>query len=220
MGGYVAVRVDPSAYKSRLEAFSIQVLDNPKDLAFQIIHHYEELVNSVNARGLSPLHFSAAKPFTFKSGSHLGHWNEFIYHWGAAMQMQWEIKWHQFIKHSVPLHFFIPYKNDNKSPSEVFTETHKALVKEGGERLNKTSESCSVVATLNATIAFAASTTLPGGVKGESGTPTLENQRERSRFPLGNKKKKERIERKQQSVREKNERETKTRGEKEIEDNK
>ncbi|KAK1560787.1 hypothetical protein Q3G72_030896 [Acer saccharum] len=50
------------------------------DLAFQIIHHYKELVNSVNERGFSPLHLLAAKPSAFRSGSHLGRWNEFIYH--------------------------------------------------------------------------------------------------------------------------------------------
>uniref|UniRef100_A0A2N9I3Q8 PGG domain-containing protein n=1 Tax=Fagus sylvatica TaxID=28930 RepID=A0A2N9I3Q8_FAGSY len=57
---------------------------------------------------------------------------------GAALQMQWEIKWY-----------------------------------EGGEWLNKTSESCSVVAALIATVAFAASTTIPGDINPENGTPNL-----------------------------------------------
>ncbi|KAK4849358.1 hypothetical protein QYF36_023950 [Acer negundo] len=38
------------------------------DLAFQIIHHYEELVNSMNDRGLSPIHLLAAKPSAFRRG--------------------------------------------------------------------------------------------------------------------------------------------------------
>ncbi|GMI73801.1 hypothetical protein HRI_001049400 [Hibiscus trionum] len=94
---------------------------------------------------------------------------------GAALQMQWEIKWYEFVKHSMPVHFFPRYNKDNKTPKDIFTETHKHLVDKGGEWLTNTSESCSVVAALIATVAFATSTTVPGGVKSESGTPTLEN---------------------------------------------
>ncbi|KAE8660669.1 type I inositol 1,4,5-trisphosphate 5-phosphatase CVP2-like [Hibiscus syriacus] len=94
---------------------------------------------------------------------------------GAALQMQWEIKWYEFVKHSMPAHFFTRYNKDNKTPRDIFTETHKHLVDKGGEWLTNTSESCSVVAALIATVAFATSTTVPGGVNSESGTPTLEN---------------------------------------------
>lgn len=82
----------------------------------------------------------------------------------------------QFVKDSMPFHFFVRYNKKNKSPRDVFTETHKELVKEGGEWLTSTSESCSVVAALIATVSFATSTTVPGGVKEESGMPILEDQ--------------------------------------------
>ncbi|XAR61166.1 Non-specific serine/threonine protein kinase [Bertholletia excelsa] len=94
---------------------------------------------------------------------------------GAALQMQWEIKWHEFVKNSMPLHFFPRYNNASQTAKDVFSDTHKTLVKEGGEWLTKTSESCSVVAALIATVAFATASTVPGGVKQESGTPILEN---------------------------------------------
>ncbi|MBA0825967.1 hypothetical protein Goarm_010866 [Gossypium armourianum] len=94
---------------------------------------------------------------------------------GAALQMQWEIKWYEFVKHSMPVHFFARYNKENKTPKDIFTDTHKQLVEKGGEWLTNTSESCSVVAALIATVAFATSTTVPGGVKSESGKPTLEN---------------------------------------------
>ncbi|PPD85671.1 hypothetical protein GOBAR_DD17394 [Gossypium barbadense] len=94
---------------------------------------------------------------------------------GAALQMQWEIKWYEFVKHSMPVHFFARYNKENKTPKDIFTDTHKQLVDKGGEWLTNTSESCSVVAALIATVAFATSTTVPGGVKSESGKPTLEN---------------------------------------------
>ncbi|GAY63019.1 hypothetical protein CUMW_222240 [Citrus unshiu] len=90
--------------------------------------------------------------------------------------MQWEIKWYQFVKKSMPRHFFTRFNDNGKTPKEVFTETHKDLVKEGKEWLTKTSESCSVVAALIATVAFATSATVPGGVDQESGKPIFENE--------------------------------------------
>ncbi|XP_028758409.1 ankyrin repeat-containing protein NPR4-like [Neltuma alba] len=95
---------------------------------------------------------------------------------GAALQMQWEIKWLEFVKESMPSHLFAKRNNRNKTPKDIFTETHAQLVKSGGEWLNKTSESCSVVAALIATVAFATSATLPGGVDQDTGHPTLERE--------------------------------------------
>ncbi|KAH7573037.1 hypothetical protein JRO89_XS03G0055900 [Xanthoceras sorbifolium] len=94
---------------------------------------------------------------------------------GAALQMQWEIKWYKFVKESMPRHFFVRNNNKGETPKEIFTNTHKNLVKEGREWLTKTSESCSVVAALIATVAYATSATVPGGVDQESGKPVLEN---------------------------------------------
>ena len=76
----------------------------------------------------------------------------------------------------MPFHFFPRNNKDGKTSREIFTETHSELVKDGSKWLIRTSNSCSVVAALIATVAFASSTTVPGGIKEESGTPTLENQ--------------------------------------------
>ncbi|GLT52330.1 hypothetical protein SLA2020_256780 [Shorea laevis] len=95
---------------------------------------------------------------------------------GAALQMQWEIKWYEFVKKSMPAHFFPRYNKQGRTPREIFTTTHKELIKEGSEWLTKTCESCSVVAALIATVAFATSATVPGGVRQEDGKPTLERE--------------------------------------------
>ncbi|KAK3009171.1 hypothetical protein RJ639_014006, partial [Escallonia herrerae] len=95
---------------------------------------------------------------------------------GAALQMQWELKWYEFVKESMPLHFFARYNKTGQTPHNIFTDTHKDLLKDGSEWLTNTAESCSVVAALIATVAFATSSTVPGGVKQDSGTPILENQ--------------------------------------------
>ena len=80
----------------------------------------------------------------------------------------------QFVKNNVPQYLLYETNNKDMTPADIFTDTHKDLVKDGGEWLNKTSESCSVVAALIATVAFAASTTIPGGVRENNGTPNLE----------------------------------------------
>ncbi|KAJ9696076.1 hypothetical protein PVL29_008365 [Vitis rotundifolia] len=95
---------------------------------------------------------------------------------GAALQMQWEIKWYEYVKNSMPMHFFVRYNNNSKTAREIFTKSHADLVEKGGKWLNDTSNSCSVVAALIATVAFATSATVPGGVKEGIGAPTLENQ--------------------------------------------
>ncbi|KAB1216029.1 hypothetical protein CJ030_MR4G022483 [Morella rubra] len=81
-----------------------------------------------------------------------------------------------FVKDSMPFHFFPHFNKHGKTSKDVFTETHKELVKSGAEWLTNTSESCSVVAALIATVAFATSTTVPGGVNQDSGIPILERQ--------------------------------------------
>ena len=82
----------------------------------------------------------------------------------------------QHVKKLMPRHFFTRYNDDGKTPDEVFTESHRDLVKQGREWLTKTSESCSVVAALISTVAFATSAAVPGGVDQGSGKPILENE--------------------------------------------
>ncbi|PON65214.1 Ankyrin repeat-containing protein [Parasponia andersonii] len=95
---------------------------------------------------------------------------------GDALQLQWEIKWKRFVESSMPENFFIRYNNEGKTPEDVFTKDHEKLVESGGQWMRSTAESCSVVAALIATVAFATSTSLPGGINDVSGKPTLENQ--------------------------------------------
>ncbi|KAF8401748.1 hypothetical protein HHK36_012694 [Tetracentron sinense] len=94
---------------------------------------------------------------------------------GAALQMQWEIKWYKFVKNSMPTHSFDRYNKEGKTPKQVFSTTHKDLIEEGGKWLTNTSQSYSVIAALIATVAFATATSVPGGVQ-QSGLPTFENK--------------------------------------------
>ena len=80
----------------------------------------------------------------------------------------------QFVESSKPENFFVRYNKEGKTPDEIFTNDHKDLVKSGGEWMTKTAESCSVVAALIATVAFATASTLPGGTNG-MGEPNLKS---------------------------------------------
>ncbi|GMN55947.1 hypothetical protein TIFTF001_025061 [Ficus carica] len=93
---------------------------------------------------------------------------------GAALQMQWEIKWHEFVENTMPPRLYLRTNKDGQTPKEMFSHTHKDLVKAGGKWLTSTATSCSVVATLIATVAFASSADAPGGTDNKSGKPNLE----------------------------------------------
>ncbi|KAL6291931.1 hypothetical protein ACE6H2_000073 [Prunus campanulata] len=93
---------------------------------------------------------------------------------GAALQMQWELKWYMVVKKSMPPRSSVRNENE-EMPQEIFTTSHKDLRKEGSDWLVKTSESCSVVAALIATVAFATSASVPGGLD-KYGEPVFEDK--------------------------------------------
>ena len=82
----------------------------------------------------------------------------------------------QYVKNSVPQHLISSRNDANKTPKDVFRESHKDLVEKGGQWLSSTSNSCSVVATLITTVAFASTASVPGGTKENSSRPNLEEQ--------------------------------------------
>ncbi|KAK9281064.1 hypothetical protein L1049_003957 [Liquidambar formosana] len=95
---------------------------------------------------------------------------------GATLQMKWEIRWYEFVKNSIHPDFFTRYNNDGQTAEDVFREKHRELAKQGSEWLTKTSEICSVAATVVTTVAFATSATVPGGLEQKTGAPTFLGQ--------------------------------------------
>lgn len=76
--------------------------------------------------------------------------------------------------------FVIPtYKekrnSDNETPAMVFTRAHKDLIITGEKWMKDAANSCTIAAALMATIAFAASITVPGGTD-RKGYPNLDNR--------------------------------------------
>ncbi|CAL8989564.1 unnamed protein product [Prunus brigantina] len=123
------------------------------------------LLRQVDNNGNNALHLAA------KSGSHRP-WNSP----GSALQLQWELKWYMFVKKRMPPHSSVRFNKDGETPQQIFATSHNDLHKEGSNWLAKTSESCSVVAALIATVSFATSATVPGGLNDKTGSPVLEDK--------------------------------------------
>ncbi|KAF5930418.1 hypothetical protein HYC85_031291 [Camellia sinensis] len=94
----------------------------------------------------------------------------------AVLRMQWEIKWYEFIKEHLPKSMLAHQNKEGMTPDQVFMDTHADLVQNDTDWLMKTSDSCTIVAALIATVAFATSASLPGGIGGVLGEPVLKRE--------------------------------------------
>ncbi|KAF3450499.1 hypothetical protein FNV43_RR06583 [Rhamnella rubrinervis] len=93
---------------------------------------------------------------------------------GPAFQLQEELWWFERVRNLIPSHYERHCSIKWKETAEVFFHRqHKDLLKEAQDWLKRTSESCSTVAVLIATVAFAAAYTIPGGSNPETGVPIL-----------------------------------------------
>ncbi|XP_030452555.2 uncharacterized protein LOC115674332 [Syzygium oleosum] len=113
---------------------------------------------------------------------------------GAAFLIQRELQWFKVVEDmsdpsSKSLKFKVSKEEDGSDPSfkslkfedvkerrgktywEVFVEQRQDLLKEAGQWMKDTSSSCSLVATLIITVAFAAAFTVPGGNDSSTGIP-------------------------------------------------
>ncbi|KAJ8760404.1 hypothetical protein K2173_015071 [Erythroxylum novogranatense] len=91
---------------------------------------------------------------------------------GPALKLQKELKWFERVRELVPSHYIIHSdKVYLKSPKEIFEEKHKEQLLEAQKWTKETSQSCSAVAVLVATVVFAAVYQVPGGTK--DGVPVL-----------------------------------------------
>ncbi|PIN25472.1 hypothetical protein CDL12_01787 [Handroanthus impetiginosus] len=90
---------------------------------------------------------------------------------GAALQMQRELHWYKEVEKHVLPDFKHTENSKRRTPAVEFSVEHRDLVKEGEKWMKDTANSCTVAAALIATIAFAASITVPGGNNGDNGFP-------------------------------------------------
>ncbi|XP_030479878.1 ankyrin repeat-containing protein At5g02620 isoform X1 [Cannabis sativa] len=89
---------------------------------------------------------------------------------GPALQMQQQLLWFEEVKKIVQPSYEKAKNKKGKNPEELFCLEHKRLVREGETWMKHTAQSCMLVATLIATVVFAAAFSLPGG-NNDKGSP-------------------------------------------------
>ncbi|XP_059631704.1 ankyrin repeat-containing protein NPR4-like [Cornus florida] len=89
----------------------------------------------------------------------------------AAMKMQRELQWYKEVERMVPSSYILLPNKYGETPSDLFSNYHYNLVKEGEQWMGDTAGSFTIVAALIVTVMFAAAFTLPGGTDENSGNP-------------------------------------------------
>lgn len=95
---------------------------------------------------------------------------------GAALQMQRELLWFKEVKKVIQPSFAEAENREGDTPRALFTKEHKELREEGEKWMKDTATFSMIVATLIATVVFAAAFTVPGGTKGDTGFPFFDKK--------------------------------------------
>ncbi|XP_059436359.1 ankyrin repeat-containing protein ITN1-like [Corylus avellana] len=154
------------------------------DIALKILEMDPNIANADSECGPTALSMLAKKTFAIGSTSQLSFWKSRINSSGqlpssdrlsivsgAALQMQRELLWFKEIEKIVPPSYLNQKNSNGQTPKEIFIEAHTDLQKDGETWMKDTSNYSMLVATLIATVIFAAAFTVPGGNNQETGTP-------------------------------------------------
>eukprot|EP00258_Populus_trichocarpa_P020743 XP_024436762.1 uncharacterized protein LOC18102831 isoform X3 [Populus trichocarpa] len=93
---------------------------------------------------------------------------------GPALQLQEELKWFERVQDVIPSYYVPLLNKDGMTARESFEIAHEKQLKKAQKWIKETSQSCSTVAALVATVVFAAAYTVPGG-SDEKGKPIFIN---------------------------------------------
>nr|GME08186.1 protein ACCELERATED CELL DEATH 6-like [Ipomoea batatas] len=90
---------------------------------------------------------------------------------GPLKQMSWSVLWFKRVQHSTHPSLWNRKNNNKKTATEVFEEEHETLRKDAETTIRDLANYALVLATLLATINFAAVFTVPGGFDPDNGVP-------------------------------------------------
>ncbi|KAJ6893167.1 protein ACCELERATED CELL DEATH 6-like [Populus alba x Populus x berolinensis] len=82
---------------------------------------------------------------------------------GPALQLQEALQWYEHVHKVIPSHYVTLLNEDGKTAWELFKDNHKEQLHNARTWIKETTQSCSTVAALVATVVFAAAYTVPGG---------------------------------------------------------
>ncbi|XP_060198746.1 uncharacterized protein LOC132627420 isoform X2 [Lycium barbarum] len=137
--------------------------ENVFNLVGQMSHHRHHLVTSIDSSNNTMLHLAGK----------LSPENELNCTFGAALQMQEELRWFQAVKQMLPPCHYERLNDKGKTAHQVFTEQHTNLRIQGEKWMKETANSCAIIEALILTIAFAAAITFPGVKNCENELPIL-----------------------------------------------
>ncbi|TXG70473.1 hypothetical protein EZV62_005408 [Acer yangbiense] len=120
------------------------------------------LVRQIDADGYTVLH-SVADTKHYNGGTRSG----------PAYNLQEELEWFRTVEKLIPSHYKTHRDNKDKTAMELFKEMHAEQLSNAQRWIKETSQSCSGVAVLVATVVFAAAFTVPGGTNDSNGRPIL-----------------------------------------------
>ncbi|KAK4837255.1 hypothetical protein QYF36_003993 [Acer negundo] len=120
------------------------------------------LVRQIDADGYTVLH-SVADTKHYNRGTRSG----------PAYNLQEELEWFSTVEKLIPSHYKTHRDNKDKTAMELFKEMHEKQLENAQRWIKETSQSCSGVAVLVATVVFAAAFTVPGGTNDSNGQPIL-----------------------------------------------
>ncbi|XP_034909738.1 uncharacterized protein [Populus alba] len=171
-----------------------------EEIVWEIINQYPHAVEHLNEEGQSILNvavkhrqkkiFSLVKHQKIplarlhrvvdKKGNTLLHHVADMEHYrggtkpGPALKLQEELQWFEKVLKVIPSHYVTLRNDEGKTADELFKETHQDQLKNAQTWIKETTQSCSTVAALVATVVFAAAYTVPGG-SDKNGTPNFIN---------------------------------------------
>ncbi|KAI9199018.1 hypothetical protein LWI28_026045 [Acer negundo] len=90
-----------------------------------------------------------------------------------AYKLQEELKWFYSVKEMMPSSYIMLSAENNMTALEILEKMHAEQLKKAQSWIKETSQSCSGVAVLVATVVFAAAFTVPGGTNDNNGFPIL-----------------------------------------------
>ncbi|WRX27285.1 protein of unknown function DUF3447 - like 10 [Theobroma cacao] len=122
------------------------------DLVNQKKEASHRLVLGIDNYGCTILHYTAVMEY-YTGGTSTT----------VALKLQEELKWFKDVQHRIPLYYTMHRNKENLTAKESFNKKHGDQHKAAQEWVKNTSQSCSTVAVLVATVVFAAAYTAPGG---------------------------------------------------------
>ncbi|XP_023520201.1 ankyrin repeat-containing protein At5g02620-like [Cucurbita pepo subsp. pepo] len=139
-------------------------VENRQRSVFNLIYdmklfHLDDLLYHFNEENISLLELAAKR-------ADPGHLDRVS---GAVFQMHQELLWFKDVENILERTMRI--KKGKRTTRELFIQEHKELVKEAEKWVKSTANSCMLVATLIATVVFAAAFTVPGGNDENNGSP-------------------------------------------------